>query len=154
VAFTLPLIALFVSFVMPTVALFMSSVMLIAVILAVTRLIVRHVDIIIPLIMHEIDGSVTSLIFAAVLAPVFLMTGRYVQVDWLIRSTGTLSNHDRSRVNEFGLRSVSNVNAAIKSWLADADRHTDISCLCRDGKKDYHDGEQNMFHAPLFFTDV
>jgi hypothetical protein len=36
--------------------------------------------------------------------------------------------------------------------LADADRHTDVGGLRRDGKKDYHEGEQKMFHASLSFV--
>jgi hypothetical protein len=37
-------------------------------------------------------------------------------------------NHDGSCVNDLGLRSVSDVNAAIKAGLADAERHTDTRC--------------------------
>ena len=143
------------AFTMPLIAVFVSLVVLPAVILAMTCLILRYIDIIIPPVTHEIDRLAASIIFAAVLAPFFLMTGRHVQVNRLIDNTGrSMPNHDGLCVNELGLRVVSDVNAAIKAGLADADRHTDIGCLCRDGKKNYHDGGQKMFHASLHFTDV
>lgn len=125
------IVALVMPLVMPVISLFMSLVLLFSVILAMTRLIIRNIDIIIPLVTHEIDRSVTSIIFTAVLAPFFLMTGRDVQVSWLINNTGRRSlNHDGFRVNELGLRKVSNVNTAIEAGLADADGHADIGCLC------------------------
>ena len=116
---------------MPLIALFVSLVLLPVMILAITRLMMRHVYIVVPTITHEIDRLAASVIFAAVLAPVFLMTRRYVQVDWLVSSTSrSMPDLNGSCVNEFWLRIVSDVNAAIKTRLADADRHTDISCLC------------------------
>ena len=146
---------LIVAFTMPLIAVFVSLVVLPAVILAMTCLILRYIDIIIPPVPHEIDRLAASIIFAAVLAPFFLMTRRHVQVDRLINNTGrSVPDHDGLCVNEFGLRIVSDVNAAIKTGLAYADGHTDIGCLCRDGKKDDHDGEQKMFHASLPYIDV
>jgi len=122
---------LIVAFTMPLIAVFVSLVFLPAVILAMTRLILRYIDIIVPPITHEIDRLAASIIFAAVLAPFFLMARRHVQVHRLINNTGrSMPNHDGLCVYEFGLRKVSDVNAAIKTGLADADRHTDIGCLC------------------------
>jgi len=84
-------------------------------IFATMCLIMRHIDIIVPLIFHEIDRSVTGVVLTAMLAPFFLMTGSYVQADWLINNTGRRpSNHDGVCVNDFRLRCVSDVNAAIK----------------------------------------
>ena len=122
---------LFVAFTMPMIAVLVSLVFLPVVILAIPRLMMRHIDIVVPPTLHEIDRSAASIIFSAMLAPVFLMTRRYVQVDWLINDTDRrVPNHDRSCVNEFGLRKVSDVNVAIKARLAYGDRHTDIGCLC------------------------
>ena len=110
---------------------FVPFVFLPAVTLAMTRLILRHIHIIIPPVTHEIDGSSAGVIFAAVLAPFFLMPGRYVHVDRLINNSCRRgSNHDGSFVNQFRLWIVSDVNAAIKTGLADTDRHTDIGSLC------------------------
>jgi len=122
---------LIVAFTMPLIAVFVSLVFLPAVILAILRLMMRHIDIVVPPVTHEIDRLAASIIFAAVLAPFFLMTGRHVQVDRLINNTGrSMPNHDGLCVNELGLRIIIDVNAAIKTRLADADRHTDIGCLC------------------------
>jgi len=122
---------LVVSFTLPVIALSVSLVFFPAVIFAMLRLIMRHIDIIVPTIPHEIDRLAAGVIFAAVLAPFFLMTWGYVQVDWLVNSTGrSLPDHDGSCVNEFGLRGVSDVNAAIKARPADAYRHADIGCPC------------------------
>jgi hypothetical protein len=146
---------LIVAFTMPMIAVFVSLVFLPAVILGISRLMLRYIDIIVPPVTNEIDRLAAGIIFAAVLAPVLLMTRRHVQVHRLINNAGRHgSNHDGSRVNEFGLREASDVNASIKTGLADADRHTDIGCLCCDGTKDDHDGEQKMFHTSLSFIDV
>ena len=124
----MPLITVFVSLI---IVLFVSLAIVLFVSLAISRLVLRHIDIVVPPITHEIDRLAAGVIFAAVLFPVFFMSGRYVQVDWLGNTTGSsLSNHDGSCVNEFWLRKVSDVNVTIKAGLADADRHADIGCLC------------------------
>lgn len=102
-------------------------VMFVAVPVPMTSLILGHVNVIVPSIAHEIDGAATGIILGAVLAPVFLMTGRYVQVDRLIDNPGrSCMNHDGSCVDHFRLRIISDVNAAIKAGLADTDRHPDV----------------------------
>ena len=116
---------------MPLITVFVSLIILPFVFLAVSRLVLRHIDIVVPPITHEIDGLAASIVFAAVLFPVFLMAWRYVQVDWLGNTTATsLPNYYRLCVNELWLRKVPNVNVAIKARLADADRHADICCMC------------------------
>ena len=116
---------------MPLIAVFVSLVFLPAVILAILRLMMRYIDIVVPPVTHEIDRLAARIVLTAVLAPFFLMAGRHVQVDRLVNNTGrSMPNHDGLCVNELGLRVVSDVNAAIKARLADADRHTDIGCLC------------------------
>jgi hypothetical protein len=85
------------------------------------RLMMRHIDIVVPFVAHEIDRSSASIMFLTVLAPVFLMTRRYVQINRLYDIAWRGSNHDGFWVNEFRLRSVSNVNAPIKARLAGTD---------------------------------
>jgi len=105
-------------------------VMFVVVPLPMTRLILGHIYVIVPSIAHEIDGAATGIILGAVLAPVFLMAGRYVQVDRLIDNPcRSCMNHDGFCVNEFRLRIISDVNAAIKAGLTDTDRHPDICCM-------------------------
>jgi hypothetical protein len=122
---------LIVTVTMPMIVVFVSLVMLSALILVITRLMMRNIDIIVPLIPHEIDRLAASIIFAAVLAPVFLMTRRHMEVDRLSNNVNRCGpNHNGLCVNELGLRKVSDINATIKTRLADTDRHTDIGCLC------------------------
>ena len=87
------------------------------------RPVMRHIDIVVPFVAHEIDGSSASIIFCAVFVPVFLMTRRYVHIERLLYYDAPRrgSNHDGSFVNEFRPRSVPNINAPIKARLADTD---------------------------------
>jgi hypothetical protein len=108
---------------------FISLVMLSAIFLRITCLLMRNIDIVVPSIFYEIDRVAAGIVFAAVLAPVLLMTGRYVQIDRLINDTSRGGpNHDRSCVNDFGLGKTPDVNAAVKAGLSDTDRHPDIGC--------------------------
>ena len=68
---------------LPTIAFVVSLVVFSLVILLAARLVMRHIDIVVPFVAHEIDRSSASIIFLTVLAPVFLMTRRYVQIDRL-----------------------------------------------------------------------
>ena len=105
-------------------------VMFVVVPLPMTSLILGHVNIVVPSVPDEIDGAATGIILGAVLTPVFFMAGRYVQVDRLIDNPGrSCMNHDGFCVDNFRLRIISDVNAAIKAGLTDADRHPDICCM-------------------------
>jgi hypothetical protein len=136
---------------MPVLAVFMSLVMLSAMLLRITCLLMRYIDIVVPSVFYKIDGAAAGIVFAAVLAPVLLMTGRHVHVKGLINDTDRYGmNHDRSCVNEFGLGKTPYVNAAVKAGLGDTDRHPDIGGVCGcGGNKDDHDGTQEMFHDCL-----
>lgn len=106
---------------------------ILSVLFGITRLLLRHINIIVPSITYEIGRAATGIVFMAVLAPVFRMTGRYMQVDWLMNNAiRCRMNNDWSRVNDFWLREITDINAAIKAWLTNADRHPDtgIGCLC------------------------
>ena len=146
------MIALFVSLLMP---LFMSFFMFTAIVLGVMLLIIGHVFFIVPPVLYKIDRAATGIVFGTVFTPMFFMTGRYMNIDRLIYDSGRHRlNHDGFCVNEFGLRCVSDVNASIKTGLADAHRYSDIGSLHGSGKKDDHDGEQKMFHASLLFISI
>ncbi len=105
-------------------------------------LIIRHVDVTIPPVANEIDGTAASVVFVAVLAPMFLMTGRHMHIDGLIDNADWRGlNHDWLRVYDFRPGSVTDVNSAVETRLADTDRNTDVGCLRRDGNKHYYDCE-------------
>lgn len=137
---------------MSMIAVLVFTVVFVAVFLAVLPglmcLIMGYICFVVPFIAYEIDGAAASVIFEAVLTPVFLMTGRYMHVDRLINDTDRRGlNYDWMCVNDLRLRKVPDVDATVKARLADTDRHADIGGVCRHGTKDDHDGEQYMFHS-------
>ncbi len=112
------------------------------VILAMTCLILRHVNVVIPSVFYEIDRAATCIIFAAVLAPVLLMTGGHMQVDRLINNANRCrSNHDWLCVDDLWLRIVSNVNATIKAGLTDTDRYANVGRVRCCSNEDDQDSE-------------
>jgi hypothetical protein len=62
-------------FAMSMMAVLLFYIMLSAVFFGITRLMMRYIDIVVPPIMHEIDRTAAGIIFMAMLAPFFLMTG-------------------------------------------------------------------------------
>ena len=81
--------------------------------------VMRHIDIVVPIVTHEIDRPSASIIFGAVFVPVFLMTRRYVHIERRLyySAPGRGSNHDGSFVNEFRPGSVPDVNVPVKARL-------------------------------------
>ena len=94
-----------------------------------TGMMLRYIDILVPPVAHEIDGVAAGIISVAVSAPVFRMAGRDPHVDRLSNDDRRGPNHNRSRVYDFRLRKASDVDAAIKTRLADTDGHTHIGSL-------------------------
>lgn len=120
---------------MSMIAVLVFTVMFVAVFLAVflglMSLIMGYIGFVVPFVAHEIDGAAARVVFGAVLAPVFLVTGRYVHVDRLINDTGRRGlDYDWMCINDLRLRNVPNVDATVKARLADTDRHADIGGVC------------------------
>ena len=123
-----------------------------AVAVSVSRLIFRYVDVVIPLMLHEIDRPATGIVFMTMFSPVFFVSRRNMQIERRIRHTHRHgSDHDRLRINDLWPWKGSDIDPAIKAWLTDTDRHAHIGGLCRDRKSDCHDDEENMFHARLLY---
>ena len=100
-------------------------------ILCVASMLMRNIDVIVPFLFYEIDGALARIVLAAVLAPVLRMTGRHVHIDGLINNADRRGmNKDGSCVNDFWMGKTTNVNAAVKTGLGDADRDPDIGCDC------------------------
>ena len=102
-----------------------------AVAVSLSSLVFRHIDVVIPLISHEIDGPATSIVFVTMSFPMFFVSGRNMQIERRIRHThrhGT--DHDRLWINDLWPWKVSDIDLAIKAWLTNADRHADIGGLC------------------------
>ena len=120
-----------------------------AVSVSMTRLICRYICFIIPSVAHEIDGTVAGVVFMTMLFPLFGVTGRNMDIErWRRGYThGYGSNQNRLGINNLRLWKISNIYLAIKARLTDADRHTNIGCLCCDGKKYCRNTNENKtFH--------
>jgi hypothetical protein len=88
------------------------------IIISAIRLIMRDIHLVVPIIMDEIDRPAAGVIFGAVLAPVFCLSGRNMQIERL------LDNMDGSRPDYHGLGvdhcrpgSIPDVNLAVKARL-------------------------------------
>lgn len=102
--------------------------------LAMPRLVLRHIDVIVPSFFYEIDGTAAGIVFRTVLAPLLFMPGWDVNVYRLINDTGrSVMNHDRPCIDDLRPRIGTDVDAAVKTGLAHADRHADIGSLRRRG---------------------
>ena len=137
---------------MPTTMVAVAPVAVIAVssTVSVPPLIFGHVDVVVPLILDEIDGTATGIVLVAMLVPVFCMPGGNIDVDRRrhLHSRGYMSNDDGSWVDHLRRREVANIDAAIKSRLTDADGHADIGRLSRRSEEQYGDNNKKMFHDP------
>jgi hypothetical protein len=90
--------------------------------MSMPRLIFWHIDVIIPLIFHEIDGPAAGIILMTMLTPVFCVSRRNIQIDGggSLHSRRYVSDYNGCCMNDLWPRKVSDVNAAIKSRLTDA----------------------------------
>jgi len=99
------------------------------------RLITRDVHLVVPAILNKIDPFAAGILFPAVFAPVFCMTGWHMQVDRL--SGRNPMNQARFPICQSRLEVVADVDAAIEAGLADVDGYAHIGRECRrDGGND------------------
>lgn len=86
-------------------------------------LVFRYIDIIIPLIAHEIDRPVTGIVFMAMLLPLFLVSGRNVEINRRRRRNTHMrgNNHNGFRIDDLWFWIVSDIDLAIKTRLTDTD---------------------------------
>lgn len=111
-------------------------------------LITRNVLAVVPAVLHKVDPLAAGVVFVAVLAPISGMARRYAQID---RRTILCYPLDYSRlaIDHLRLRVVADVEPAIKSGLADADRDANVGSVCRggDGGSGYCRCDQKIFHV-------
>jgi hypothetical protein len=69
-------ILVFVPFVVMPMIIIVSPIV-IPIILSMALPVTRHVHVTVPAILHKIDGASTRIVFAAVLAPILCVAGRY-----------------------------------------------------------------------------
>jgi hypothetical protein len=90
--------------------------------LAPTVPVVWYVLVVVPVVSNKVDRPTAGVVLRAVLAPVFLVTRWYVQIDR--RSGNELRcplNHHRFRVDQLWAWGVTNIDLPIETGLADAD---------------------------------
>jgi hypothetical protein len=89
------------------------------------------IDIIVPLVLHEIDGPVAGVVLAAVLAPFLLVPGGHMEVYRLMGPMyGNGPGQDRLGVNQLGPGNSPDINLAVKAGLAYAYGYIDVgSCV-------------------------
>ena len=93
-----------------------------AVAVSVSLLVLRYIHVVIPLVSYEIDRPATSIVFATMFTPMFLVTRRHVQIDWSMHHRHRTDDY-RLRIDNLWSREVSNIDLSIKAWLAHTDRH-------------------------------
>ena len=93
-------------------------------------LIARHVFAFVPAILNEIDALAAGAVFVAVMAPVLGMAGRDAQVDRWAMDRDAL-DQNRLAVDDRRAGVAADVDLAIETGLADADRDTDIGSVGR-----------------------
>lgn len=89
-----------------------------------------NVNAVVPRVLNKVDPPVTGVVFATILFPLPCVAWSYAQVDRLVRHT--LLHYPWLAILQSRARIVADVDLAIKSGLADADRHSDIGSICRE----------------------
>ena len=103
--------------------------MIVLVMAAITSVlaILRGIDIVVPVVLHEVDRRAAGPILTAMLAPVPSMAWRHMQVQRLPDYLDLLDDHglaiDQCRTRIL----IADVDLAVKSGLPDTDRDADIS---------------------------
>lgn len=88
-------------------------------------LVTRNIFAVVPIVLNKIDGFAAGVVFVAVFPPVFCITGRYVQIDG--RAIRVAAFHYFGlAINHLWLRVAPDLDAAIKSGLAETERDSYI----------------------------
>ena len=114
----------------------------------------RGVFPLVPIMAHEVDGSAARVVLGAMLAPVFLVPRRNVQVKRLRRHRRR-RRLDQDRLGVDHLRSglTSDVDLTIQSGLIDPDRDADVAREGRGDRCKCDGGKQISFHIGEFLVD-
>ena len=89
--------------------------------------VVWDVFVVVPVVLHEVDGPAASVVLRAMLTPMFFVSRRNVEVDRLGRGIlRRLRNHDRLRIDHWRPWSISDVNLPVEPRLTDADGYADL----------------------------
>jgi hypothetical protein len=76
--------------------------------------VVRHIDLVVPAVLDEIDRLTTGAVLAAVVPPVLEMLGRDMEIDRpAFHPDRRWRDQDRFRVDKYRWRSVADFDAAV-----------------------------------------
>jgi hypothetical protein len=136
--------------VVPMIPTMIILVLVTAVIPAITMLflVTRNILAVVPAILHKEDPLTAGVVFVAVLAPMFGVARRYVQIDRRTVRRYPLDCY-RLTIDHLRLRIVADVESAIEAGLADANRDSNVGSECRggDGGSGYCRCDQKTFHV-------
>ena len=110
-------------------------------------LVMMHVFVVVPLVLHEIDGPAAGAVLTTMLAPVLLMPRRHMQIDRRhLVVFGCALNDNRLGVHDRRPWHVSDFDLPVKAWLSDADRDRDIAGDGRRATQREHKSSDDMSH--------
>ena len=115
---------------------------------AMLFLVMLNVFAVVPVLPDEEHGLAAGVVLVAMLLPVFGVARRHMQIE---RRTirGNLAHDHGLDVDHLRLREAADVDAAIESGLAEADR--DVGGECRGGGDEQCCRDKNASHGELLF---
>jgi hypothetical protein len=85
----------------------------------------------IPVMPDEVDRLAAGVVFAAMVAPIALIAGAYVQIDgWRQWRALDAYSHDGRAIDEAGRRRITDIHAAVKSRVAQVDGNPHLCERC------------------------
>ena len=103
-----------------------------AVPVSVSRLIFRYIDVVIPSILHEIDGPATGIVLMTMLTPVLCVSRRNMHIDWgrYVYSCRYVGDDYGLWIDDCWRREGSDIDPAIETRLTNTNRDADIGGFC------------------------
>jgi hypothetical protein len=98
-------------------------------------LITRSVFSVVPVVAHKVDPLAAGIVFVTVLSPILTVARRYAQIDRFTFYLYAL-NYSRLSIDYLWLRIATDVESAIKAWLPDTDRNSNIGSEHRGSDSD------------------
>lgn len=85
----------------------------------------------IPVMPDEVDRLAAGVVLAAMVAPIALIAGAYVQINgWRQWRALNAYSHDGCAIDEAGRRRIADIHAAVKSRVAQVDGNPHLSERC------------------------
>ena len=97
----------------------------------------RDVHVVVPTVRHEIHRPAAGAVIATVSRPVFLVAGRYPQID-RFHVSGAAFDDDGAGIDQCRAGEVADIQLSVEARLSDADRDPDVGGLGVDDFKRKH----------------